>query len=200
MIYFFNVLIISFKMHCCETFETSYNFKKLSILFISSNSFGFHMKLCLSLTSLRFASWSMFIYYYTQYFLRGVEHVCLLMQRNIQNTPNNYSVLQLAPDFYDFGKTNPLLGQQSSQTPGTGLLRQGGEEKSQSSLFCNISAQNEYEAIPCVQEGDRKMVTNYASDLVSATKVIYGSVFCIGLTPSFYSKKTLLPWLATTVS
>ena len=86
------------------------------------NSYGFDIKQGISVKTLTCAFWIVFISYYLQCFLRGLEHVCLLMRRNIKNKPSNSSVLLLAPDFYTFSKTHPLPEQKSSQKPDAGLL------------------------------------------------------------------------------
>ena len=113
------------------------------------------------------------------------------MRRNIKNKPSNSSVLLLAPDFHAFTKIHPLPEQQSSQAPGTGLIRQVDEELPQSPLFCelsDLSVQNELESTTCLQEEDRKMIATDALDLAAADQNINGSVSYSGLTPSVNSR------------
>ena len=153
------------------------------------NSYGFDIKQGISVKTLTCAFWIVFISYYLQCFLRGLEHVCLLMRRNIKNKPSNSSVLLLAPDFYTFSKTHPLPEQKSSQKPDAGLIRQSDRESARSPLFYESSIQNEPKPITCLREEDRKMIATDALDLAAAEKNIYGSVSYSGPTPSIYSKQ-----------
>ena len=73
-----------------------------------------------------------------QLFLRGSEHVCLLMRRNLDDMPKKFRLMPLTPDFYEYSRMNPL----PDQKQGSELKKQGKNEHSKSPFYCAIPVQS----------------------------------------------------------